>query len=110
MVSNRNAGPRGIGFVDGTDNPTGQASIDTVIIDDEDASFAGGSYVIVQKYMHDLKGWNALPVEPQKSIIGRNADTSGQNLTMESGEGFPAKVSHARLAHAHRDIHRRLAG
>lgn len=76
MVSNRNAGPRGIGFVDGTDNPTGQASIDTVIIDDEDASFAGGSYVIVQKYMHDLKGWNALPVEPQKSIIGRNADTS----------------------------------
>ena len=35
---------------------------------------------------------------------------SGQNLTMESGEGFPAKVSHARLAHAHRDIHRRLAG
>ena len=25
----------------------------------EDAAFAGGSYVIVQKYLHDLAGWNA---------------------------------------------------
>jgi porphyrinogen peroxidase len=60
-----------IGFVDGTENPTGQASIDAVIIGDEDADFAGGSYVIVQKYLHDLKGWNALPVERQEAIIGR---------------------------------------
>ena len=60
-----------IGFVDGTENPTGQASSDAVIIGDEDADFAGGSYVIVQKYLHDLKGWNALPVERQEAIIGR---------------------------------------
>jgi putative iron-dependent peroxidase len=60
-----------IGFVDGTENPTGQASIDAVIIGDEDAAFAGGSYVIVQKYLHDLKGWNALTVERQEAIIGR---------------------------------------
>jgi putative iron-dependent peroxidase len=60
-----------IGFVDGTENPTGQASIDAVLIGDEDSAFAGGSYVIVQKYLHDLKGWNALPVERQEAIIGR---------------------------------------
>jgi porphyrinogen peroxidase len=60
-----------IGFVDGTENPTGQASIDAVIIGEEDADFAGGSYVVVQKYLHDLKAWNALAVEQQEAIIGR---------------------------------------
>ena len=60
-----------IGFVDGTENPTGQAAIDATVIGDEDAGFAGGSYVIVQKYLHDLAGWNALPTEAQERIIGR---------------------------------------
>jgi putative iron-dependent peroxidase len=60
-----------IGFVDGTENPVGQASVDAVAIGDEDPAFSGGSYVIVQKYLHDLKAWNALPVERQEAIIGR---------------------------------------
>ena len=60
-----------IGFVDGTENPRGQAAVDAVLIGEEDAAFAGGSYVIVQKYLHDLKGWNALPTEAQERIIGR---------------------------------------
>ncbi|HVB87718.1 MAG TPA: Dyp-type peroxidase [Candidatus Dormibacteraeota bacterium] len=60
-----------IGFVDGTENPAGQAVIDAVLIGEEDAAFAGGSYVIVQKYLHDLDGWNALPTETQERIIGR---------------------------------------
>ena len=60
-----------IGFVDGTENPIAQAALDATIIADEDAAFAGGSYVIVQKYLHDVKGWNALPVEVQEKIIGR---------------------------------------
>lgn len=60
-----------LGFVDGTENPTGAAASNAVLIGDEDAEFAGGSYVIVQKYVHDLAGWNALPVEAQEKIIGR---------------------------------------
>ena len=60
-----------IGFVDGTENPRDQAAIDATIIGDEDAAFAGGSYVIVQKYLHDLRGWNALSTEAQERIIGR---------------------------------------
>jgi len=60
-----------LGFVDGTENPTDQAAVDATIIGDEDAVFAGGSYVIVQKYLHDLQGWNALPVEAQEKIVGR---------------------------------------
>jgi len=60
-----------IGFVDGTENPTGQEAVDAVVIGDEDPEFAGGSYVVVQKYLHDLKGWNALSTEAQERIIGR---------------------------------------
>ena len=60
-----------IGFVDGTENPRGAAAIDAVLIGEEDAAFAGGSYVIVQKYLHDLDAWNALSTEAQERIIGR---------------------------------------
>jgi putative iron-dependent peroxidase len=60
-----------LGFVDGTENPVDQAALDATLIGEEDAAFAGGSYVIVQKYLHDMKGWNAIPVEQQEKIIGR---------------------------------------
>ena len=60
-----------LGFVDGTENPAGQAAVDAVVIGEEDPGFAGGSYVIVQKYLHDMKAWNALPIETQERIIGR---------------------------------------
>jgi porphyrinogen peroxidase len=60
-----------LGFVDGTENPSGGAAADAVFVRDEDPAFAGGSYVIVQKYLHDLDGWNKLPTETQEKIIGR---------------------------------------
>ena len=60
-----------MGFVDGTENPRGDAAREAAIVGDEDPAFAGGSYVIVQKYLHDMKAWNALPVETQERIIGR---------------------------------------
>jgi len=60
-----------IGFVDGTENPTAQNAIDAAYIGDEDSAFTGGSYVIVQKYLHDISGWSALSTEAQERIIGR---------------------------------------
>jgi putative iron-dependent peroxidase len=60
-----------LGFVDGTENPSGAPALDATLIGEEDAAFAGGSYVIVQKYLHDIAGWNALPTETQERIIGR---------------------------------------
>lgn len=65
-----------IGFVDGTENPEGAQAAAATVIGDEDSAFAGGSYVIVQKYLHDLAGWNALPVEMQEKIIGRTKQTN----------------------------------
>lgn len=60
-----------LGFVDGTENPNGRARDRAVLIGDEDPDFAGGSYVITQKYLHDLAKWNAMPVEQQERVIGR---------------------------------------
>jgi porphyrinogen peroxidase len=60
-----------IGFVDGTENPVGQDAVRATIIGEEDPAFAGGSYVIVQKYLHDMAVWNAIPVEEQERIVGR---------------------------------------
>ena len=68
-----------LGFVDGMENPVDQAALDAALIGEEDTAFAGGSYAIVQKYLHDLKGWNAVPVGEQEKIIGR-AKLSGIEL------------------------------
>src|SRR5712671_6255784 len=60
-----------IGFVDGTESPRGQEAVGAVLVGEEDPIFAGGSYVIVQKYLHNMDGWNALSSEDQERIIGR---------------------------------------
>ncbi|MFG3206629.1 Dyp-type peroxidase [Streptomyces sp. NPDC048192] len=61
-----------LGFVDGTENPTGAAARAAVVVGAEDPDFAGGSYVVVQKYLHDLAAWESLPVELQERVIGRH--------------------------------------
>ncbi|MFF3558657.1 Dyp-type peroxidase [Streptomyces sp. NPDC002574] len=61
-----------LGFVDGTENPVGLEATAAVLIGEEDPGFAGGSYVIVQKYLHDMDAWNALTVEQQELVIGRS--------------------------------------
>jgi putative iron-dependent peroxidase len=60
-----------VGFVDGTENPRGGEVAEAALVGEEDAAFAGGSYVMVQKYLHDMNGWNALSTDAQEKIIGR---------------------------------------
>ncbi|MFC9856074.1 MULTISPECIES: Dyp-type peroxidase [unclassified Streptomyces] len=60
-----------LGFVDGTENPVGDDARSAALVGDDDPGFAGGSYVVVQKYLHDLTAWNALPVQEQERVIGR---------------------------------------
>jgi porphyrinogen peroxidase len=61
-----------LGFVDGTENPVGRAAGTAALAGDADPTFAGGSYVIVQKYLHDMAAWNALSTEAQERVIGRS--------------------------------------
>ncbi|MCF3132914.1 Dyp-type peroxidase [Streptomyces olivochromogenes] len=60
-----------LGFVDGSENPEGRLATEAVFVGDEDPAFSGGSYVIIQKYLHDLTAWNALKADEQQNVIGR---------------------------------------
>ena len=62
-----------LGFVDGTENPRGNEALEAALVGAEDPGFAGGSYVITQKYLHDVTRWNALSTEEQERIIGRKS-------------------------------------
>lgn len=63
---------RGVdGFVDGTENPHGDDNIRRVGII-ADGADAGGSYVLLQKYLHNLHKWQAIDVEKQEACIGRS--------------------------------------
>lgn len=72
-----------LGFVDGTANPVGQDLPDATLVGDEDPAFAGGSYVVVQKYTHPLDRWRALTTEQQEAIIGR---TKADNVELDDAE------------------------
>jgi putative iron-dependent peroxidase len=81
-----------LGFVDGTENPTGRAAVESVVVGAEDAGFAGGAYLVVQKYLHDMAAWNALPTAEQERVIGR---TKSDNIEL-SDQAKPAD-SHVAL-------------
>ena len=51
-----------LGFVDGTANPEGEDAGTAALVGDEDPHYRGGSYVLVQKYLHDMTAWEALSV------------------------------------------------
>lgn len=82
-----------LGFVDGTANPAGQDIPATSLVGDEDPVFAGGSYIVVQKYLHDLAKWNAISIDEQQRIIGR---TKVDNI--ELGDDGALRKSHKTLA------------
>jgi porphyrinogen peroxidase len=83
-----------LGFVDGTANPTEAELPDAALIGaDADPQFAGGSYVVVQKYLHDMGAWAALSTEQQEAIMGR---TKVDNVEIDDDDA-PRK-SHKTLA------------
>ncbi|MFC1401960.1 MULTISPECIES: Dyp-type peroxidase [Streptacidiphilus] len=69
-----------LGFVDGTENPSGRDAVRAVLVDQEDPDFSGGSYLLVQKYLHDMTAWNALSTEEQERVIGR---TKADNIELD---------------------------
>jgi putative iron-dependent peroxidase len=82
-----------LGFVDGTENPEGVEALDAALVDAErDPEFVGGSYVIVQKYLHDMSAWNALSDHEQGLVIGR---TKAGNVQLPDA-ALP-KTSHVAL-------------
>lgn len=60
-----------LGFVDGTENPIGRERRIFAEVGDEDPVYKGGSYLFVQKYLHEMKSWEALTTEEQEKAFGR---------------------------------------
>src|SRR5471032_3136739 len=87
-----------VGFVDGTENPSGREAVDFTLISDQDPAFAGGSYVMVQKYLHDMAAWDALSVEAQERIIGRKKLSD-----VELADGIKPSSSHSSLTTIEKD-------
>ena len=60
------------GFVDGTENPQGRHRRDVAFVHHEqDVAFAGGSYLHIQRYRHNLHLWNSIETKEQEDVFGR---------------------------------------
>jgi putative iron-dependent peroxidase len=92
-----------LGFVDGTENPTGDAlPLSSLIQSDDDPDFEDGSYVVVQKYLHNLAAWNALDTPSQERIIGR---TKADNVEIDDPVGRKSHKSLATIVDAEGNEH-----
>jgi porphyrinogen peroxidase len=58
------------GFKDGTGNPADEDQPAVACVPDGEPG-AGGSFIIAQRWIHDLDGWNALPDSQQEANFGR---------------------------------------
>ena len=87
------------GFIDGTENPSLLEAPEVALIPPQSPG-AGGSIVLIQKWLHDAAAFEALPIEAQEKVIGRTKDTSmeldeeargpqshvSRNVIVENGE------------------------
>jgi porphyrinogen peroxidase len=58
------------GFIDGTENPT-LIEAPQIVLVPEGKSGAGGTVLLLQKWVHDVESWESLPVVEQERVIGR---------------------------------------
>ena len=73
-----------IGFEDGTANPKGEDAVAAAVIPDGHPG-QGGSFLLTQKWVHDLPKFGALSVEEQERIVGR---TKAESIELE-GDAMP---------------------
>lgn len=82
-----------MGFVDGTENPYGANRPLFGVVGGEDEAYKGGSYLFVQKYLHDLVAWRKLSVTEQEKVFGRSKEQD-----IEMPEDDKPSNSHSALA------------
>lgn len=82
-----------LGFVDGTENPHGEDRDHFAKIGDEDQEYKGGSYLFVQKYLHNMNAWKGLSTEEQEKVIGRSKEND-----IEMSDDVKPSNSHIALA------------
>jgi putative iron-dependent peroxidase len=88
-----------LGFVDGTENPHQNERAYFALIGDSDLAYKGGSYLFVQKYVHDLTAFEKLSTEDQEKVIGRYKLTD-----IEMPDNIKPSNSHIALANIGDDL------
>jgi putative iron-dependent peroxidase len=78
------------GFIDGTENPTLIEAPDIAVIGDGNPG-AGGSVLLLQKWVHDVASWETESVERQEKVIGRNKVDSAE-LEDKPGDSHVSKT------------------
>ncbi|PZP41560.1 MAG: peroxidase, partial [Pseudopedobacter saltans] len=82
-----------LGFVDGTENPQGDKRDFFAKVGKEDPTYEGGSYLFVQKYLHNMTAWNNLSTKDQENVIGRSKKND-----IEMSDEVKPDNSHSALA------------
>lgn len=60
------------GFVDGTENPEGDNRARVALVKEtDDAEYAAGSYIHLQRYVHKMPLWNRQSLKTQEDTVGR---------------------------------------
>ncbi len=62
------------GYIDGTENPQDGDAVDAAIVNSENPSLAGSSFVAVQRWLHNLDQFESFDREHQDNIIGRHIE------------------------------------
>ena len=88
-----------LGFVDGTENPQGQDREFFSMVRDDDPVYKGGSYLFVQKYIHNLTSWKELSTEQREKVIGRYKSND-----IEMADDVKPSNSHIALANVGDDF------
>jgi len=78
------------GFIDGTENPTLLEASDIVLVPEGSAG-AGGTVLLLQKWVHDAEAWESLSVERQEQVIGRTKIES-EELEDKPGDSHVAST------------------
>jgi len=80
------------GFIDGTGNPE-PADEPAVALVPDGSPGAGGSFILAQRWVHDLDGWNEMSVEDQEKVFGR---TKADSTRLDIQEDY-SHLAHVEL-------------
>ncbi|HZC54297.1 MAG TPA: Dyp-type peroxidase [Mycobacterium sp.] len=88
------------GFIDGTENPSLSQAPQLVLVREGEPG-AGGSVLLLQKWVHDAAAWTALSIDGQERIIGR-AKRDSEELADRPASSHVARTDQDEFGHIFR--------
>lgn len=88
------------GFIDGTENPS-LLEAPRVLVVPEGTPGAGGTILLLQKWVHDASRWESLGAAAQERIIGRRKEDSVE-LDPKPSDSHVARTDQDKLGHIFR--------